>query len=446
MTWLGHYWDTLGTGNTYSSQAIVVQACDYEVSVTAPSRGVKIDSVYKLPSSPGSSAWSSSQTDTYGYDAKLDYLTAARYGDGLANASPTWSYDAAGNRNDAVTDNLNRPTSLGGTTVTNDILGNMITKGSTTCGWDILDRMTSFTSSSGVTNYIYRADGMRVSKSNSGRSTSYRYDGQMGMEDVDFASNGTLSKVTDYRIGLRGVDAIYITQSGTAASSYPIYDVHGNMVSTLTRQGSGGFAYSALRTYNAWGIVRRGALTGDPRGRYCVNLGHKQDDESEFIYMRARYYDATRGRFTSEDAKSIGRKWFAYCSDCPTCRADNTGADDFSLGGLTAGTAGTTSIEGSLGGTAYWANLSVDSGSLSTLGVFINAINGERGVSTLMTALRANAIESGFVRIVQTGGAVAGSRAEVFAQYARNLIITMGDNAMLPPDSDVTMLYWMISE
>ena len=79
MTWLAHYWDTLGTGNTYTSQAIVGQACDYEVSVSAPNRGVKTDSVYKLPSSPGSSTWSSSQTDTYGYDAKLDYLTAASY-------------------------------------------------------------------------------------------------------------------------------------------------------------------------------------------------------------------------------------------------------------------------------------------------------------------------------------------------------------------------------
>ncbi len=325
MTWLGHYWDTLGTGNTYTSQAIVGQSCDYEVSVSAPSRGVKTDSVYKLPSSPGSSTWNSSQTDTYGYDPKLDYLTAASYGDGLANATPTWSYDAAGNRNDAVTDNLNRATSLGGTTVTNDILGNRITKGSNTCGWDILNRMTSFTSSSGVTNYVYRADGMRVSKSNSTGSTSYRYDGQMGMEDVDFASNGTVSEVTDYGIGARGIDAMYVTQSGTMSASYPIYDAHGNMISTLSKQGTGGFAYSALRTFDAWGVIRRGAQTGDPKGRHCANLGHKQDDESGLIYMRARYYESADGRFISQDPARNCLNWFCYCSNNPICFADRTG-------------------------------------------------------------------------------------------------------------------------
>ncbi len=323
MTWLGHYWDTLGTGNTYSSQAIIGQSCDYEVS--ALKRGVKADSVYKTATTPGSASWTTSQTDTYGYDAQLDYLTAASYGDGLANASPTWSYDAAGNRNDAVTDNLNRATSLGSTTVTNDILGNRITKGSTTCGWDILNRMTSFTSSSGVTNYVYRADGMRVSKSNSTGSTSYRYDGQMGMEDIDLAANGSVSKVTDYGIGPRGLDAMFVTQSGATSVSYPLYDAHGNMISTLNKQGVGGFAYSALRTFDAWGLVRRGVATGDPKGRYCANLGYKQDDESGHVYMRARYYEPGSGRFLNSDPSRNGNNWLVYAIDNPTCFSDASG-------------------------------------------------------------------------------------------------------------------------
>ena len=44
-----------------------------------------------------------------------------------------------------------------------------------------------------------------MSKSSSNGSTSYRYDGQMGTEDIDFASNGSVSKVTDY--GLRTWDS-----------------------------------------------------------------------------------------------------------------------------------------------------------------------------------------------------------------------------------------------
>ncbi len=285
---------------------------------------MKTDTVYKTATSPGSASLTTSQTDTYGHDAQLDYLTAASYGDGLAGASPTWSYDAAGNRNDSVTDNLNRATSIGGTTVTSDILGNRLTKGSTSYGWDILNRMTSFTSS-GTTSYVYRADGVRVSKSNSNGSTSYRYDGQMGMEDVDFASNGSVSKVTDYGIGARGIDAMFVTQSGTTSARYPLYDAHGNMISTLTKQGTGGFAYSALRTFDAWGVIRRGAQTGDPKGRYCASLGHKQDDESGLIYFRARYYEPSTGRFASEDPSRNGTNWMCYCANDPVGNVDKDG-------------------------------------------------------------------------------------------------------------------------
>ena len=45
-----------------------------------------------------SGTWNLQRTESYGYDANLDYLTSANYGDGLSNATPTWTYDAAGNR------------------------------------------------------------------------------------------------------------------------------------------------------------------------------------------------------------------------------------------------------------------------------------------------------------------------------------------------------------
>ncbi len=326
LYWIGHYWDSLISGSSnYSSQAILGQSCDYEYS--GLNRGFKTDSIYKLPTVVGQANWTSTQTDSYSYDPSLDYLTGANYGDRITNppASPTWSYDAAGNRNDAVTDNLNRATSLGGTAVTSDILGNRLTMGTNSYSWDMLNRMTSFTSASGATSYVYRTDGMRVTKSNSNGSTSYRYDGQMGTEDTDYAANGSVSKVTDYGIGARGIDVMYVTQSGTTTAAYPIYDAHGNMISTLSKQGTGGFAYSAVRTYDAWGAVRRGAATGDPKGRYCANLGHKQDDESGLVYMRARFYEPTSGRFIKEDPARQSQNWFAYCSSNPMMHTDQSG-------------------------------------------------------------------------------------------------------------------------
>ena len=156
----------------------------------------------------------------------------------------------------------------------------------------------------------------------------------MGMEDLDFAANGTVSKVTDYGIGPRGIDAMYVTQSGATSVNYPLYDAHGNMISTLNKQGTGGYAYSALRTFDAWGLIRRGAATGDPKGRYCASLGHKQDDESGLTYMRARYYEPTSGRFISEDPSRNGGDWFSYCSKKPVSCADRDGNASFNQADL----------------------------------------------------------------------------------------------------------------
>ncbi|RYD72036.1 MAG: RHS repeat-associated core domain-containing protein, partial [Verrucomicrobiaceae bacterium] len=55
------------------------------------------------------------------------------------------------------------------------------------------------------------------------------------------------------------------------------------------------------------------------------SLGHRKDDETGLIYMRARYYDPQVGRFTSEDPARSGRNWYAYASNNPVSRNDPTG-------------------------------------------------------------------------------------------------------------------------
>jgi len=322
LYWIAHYWDTL-TNGSYTSQAIFGENCDFEYTfdgATHFNRGIKLDSKYETPTSVGASTFQITQMDSYGYDNQLDYLTGASYGDGMANATQSWSYDAAGNRNDAATDNLNRANLIGGVACTNDLLGDRLTMGANTYSWDQLSRMKSYNS----TSYVYRADGMRTYKTNSSGATCYRYDGQMGIEDIDYASSGAVSKTTNYAIGARGVDAIYVTQNGTTSTSYPIYDGHGNMISMLSRQGTG-FTTSLLRTFDAWGQIRIGSQSGDPKGRYCANLGHKQDDESGLIYMRARYYEPTSGRFISQDPSKNGQNWFDYCGADPVNSIDTNG-------------------------------------------------------------------------------------------------------------------------
>jgi RHS repeat-associated protein len=102
------------------------------------------------------------------------------------------------------------------------------------------------------------------------------------------------------------------------------------MVATLARSGNNSYTVGNQRSFDAWGSVRQGAAGGDPTGRYCGNLGHKQDDESGLIYMRARYYEPTSGRFVSEDPARDGGNWFAYCGNNPVGFADSSGKELFS--------------------------------------------------------------------------------------------------------------------
>ncbi len=187
-------------GSSYNAtQCLVRNSCAYDLT-----KNLKTSSSFYGPASGAPTTWTTSpRVETYGYDSALDFLTSANYNDGLANASPTWSYDAAANRTDSVCDNLNRTTSIGGVTTMTDTLGNRLTLGSSTSySWDALNRMTSLTKSGTTTNYEYRADGMRTHKLVGSVATEYVHDGQMPVEDS--VINGSTLTVTRYGL-LRAV-------------------------------------------------------------------------------------------------------------------------------------------------------------------------------------------------------------------------------------------------
>lgn len=212
-----------------------------------------------------------------------------------------------------------------GTSLTNDILGNRTGLGSSvTYGWDCTNRMTSFNGGT-ATSYAYRADGMRVTRTQGSNTDRFRYDAQM---PVETAQTIGATQTIENGLGARGIDiSATITGSGTIVS-FPLYDAHGNQVETISRSGAN-YSYANQRSFGAWGEVRQGATSGGPKGRYCGNLGHVQDDESSLVYMRARYYEPTSGRFTDEDPAHHGPNWFTYCSNSPVNRMDGSGRADY---------------------------------------------------------------------------------------------------------------------
>lgn len=340
-----NWWDTWNSGTqSYTSSFVRGNECDYEVT-TGLKRGLKTASRYLTPVSGQPLNWQTQRQETYSYDASLDYLVGASYGDGLPNANVTWGYDAAGNRvSDSAQpgawsyDNLNRMTASPGASYTNDILGNRTWKSDTQTdgsaySWDMLNRLTQLdeVGNDPIASYQYRADGLRVKKVTSSGTTNVRYDGQMGTEDVELNGSGTITGLTRYGLGARGIDVVSRTTNSGNTVSYPLYDAHGNNVGALSKSGSS-FVVSDEKSYDAWGGLRSGT-NANGKAAYCANLGHKQDDESGLIYMRARYYEPTSGRFVSEDLKQDGRNWYAYCSNDPVNRIDADGNDDAEIAG-----------------------------------------------------------------------------------------------------------------
>ena len=53
--------------------------------------------------------------------------------------------------------------------------------------------------------------------------------------------------------------------------------------------------------------------------------GKDLDEDTGLYYYNARWYDASTGRFISEDPARDGSNWFIYCSNNPIKYIDPTG-------------------------------------------------------------------------------------------------------------------------
>lgn len=311
-----HRWDTWD-GSQYTGTPVLANECQYN------SQGLKTQSQMLTANSTGN-GWTIEGTEIYEYESGRDLLVGVDY-DGSGPSAPiTWSYDASLNRSNSgySYDPLNRMTNSPGSIVyTHDAMGNRLTKGSLNYGWDILNRLISLSGPVSAT-YTYRGDGLRVSKTVGAMSTAYRYDDQMAFQEVETSGGSTIA-VTEYSLGSRRVDGISrATGSGTTVR-YPFYDAHGNCIATVSSAGPN--SLNDRKSYDVWGGIRTGPATGFPFKGYGASLGHSRDDESDLIYMRARYYEPTNGRFISSDPSMEGINWYSYCDNQPTNYVDATG-------------------------------------------------------------------------------------------------------------------------
>ena len=260
-------------------------------------------------------------TATYGYDAD-GRLASATLADGTGI---TYRYDAAGNRT-AVIENgvattytsneLDEYITVGGDTQTYDADGDLTAGSGATYSYDALGRLVSVSSAAGTWSYQYDALGDLSSETHDGVQTSFLVDPTgLGNVFAEYSASGQL--IANYTYG-------YGLTSRVASTGTDFYDFDA-LGSTVGLTGASG-TYVASYSYDPSGNLTSSTGTIDNPFQFEGALG-VQNDGSGLLYMRARSYDPTTGRFTQVDplGDTVGTNNYTFATNDPVAFVDPTG-------------------------------------------------------------------------------------------------------------------------
>jgi len=171
------------------------------------------------------------------------------------------------------------------------------------------------------TRYTYRPDGLRQKKlSADGTTLSHIWDGQ----DIvaEYGANGNIT--ARY---LRGINLVARDQDNLL--QYYLFNAHGDVTQRTDQNGT------ALKNYDydAFGVEKNPEILDVNPWRYC---GEYFDREADTLYLRARSYQPSTGRFLSEDVARDGLNWYTYCGNNPIGRIDPSGMADEDARGTAA--------------------------------------------------------------------------------------------------------------
>ncbi len=299
----------------------------------------------------------------YAYDS-LDRLIRAEYPDGSV---VTYAYDAVGNRSSMTTDpdgpgaqpatvenyaygqdnRLLRITDGGGAVKKEffyDPRGNlsqMVTPTATTrYGYDYRNRLISVEDATNRIEYVYDGNGDRVAKIVNGVRTNYVNDPNRDFTQVlaELDGNGTVR--ASYKYGLNRISGLL---PGEVNPVIYISDALGSSTDLTAADGTVRQSYS----YDAFGAPRpidAGGVAGTLANEFRFT-GERVDSETTQIYLRARYYDATTGRFLAKDPSGFidGSNLYQYAHDNPTTLSDPSGRVVWWVPGAVGATVGTVS-------------------------------------------------------------------------------------------------------
>jgi RHS repeat-associated protein len=265
---------------------------------------------------------------SYAYDA-LDRLTGAA-GPDPANpaqsATETYAYDAVGNRTSShlatgqAHDAGNRLLEDSQFTYTYDANGNLTGKTDkttsevTTYDWDVEDRLVAVHTPAQTVTFRYDPLGRRIEKA-AATVTRWLYDQEDIIEELDGANALRLR----YTHGPGIDEPLARRETATGTVAYYAADGLGSITDTTNASGQ----VSAAHRYDSYGNV----LAGATEGGYAFT-GREWDPETGLFYYRARYYDATTGRFESQDPRGFSQNGYLYAAAMPGSMIDPSGMSE----------------------------------------------------------------------------------------------------------------------
>ena len=202
----------------------------------------------------------------------------------------------------------------GSNNYSNDPDGNALTGGGRTSAWDSQNRLVTCSYNSNASSYVYGADGLRHQSTVNGTVTDFALDGQFFVREM---RGGT--PYATYLTGPTG--PLYRRDATGATLRWYVYDGLGSVLGEVDANGS----LDATRTYDVYGLARTVSGTPTSKHGWVGALGHTAEDETGLVYMRARYYDPTTGRFLSEDPARSGANCLIYAADNPVSAFDPNG-------------------------------------------------------------------------------------------------------------------------
>ena len=173
--------------------------------------------------------------------------------------------------------------------------------------YNALNQLTETLTKNYKVSFTYDAEGLRTGKTVNGEKTVYVWDGDQVV--MELSKGGAVQKRY-----IRGNDLVYADKGENTEKTYYVTDMHGNVVQLLDESGNVTKTYE----YDSFGNEVKPEKKDENPYRYC---GEYYDKETEEVYLRARYYEPSVGRFitrdtyTGESDEPLSLYLYTYCEN-----------------------------------------------------------------------------------------------------------------------------------